>query len=41
MSNKSVLCIQVNGDTQMRLLEERYVEEYFALIERNNEYLYE
>jgi len=39
MSNKPVLCIQVNKDTQLRLLEERHVEDYFALIERNKEYL--
>src|SRR5712691_12305680 len=41
MSNKPVLCIQVNEETQLRLLEERYVEEYFALIERNQEHLHE
>jgi len=34
MSNKPVLCIQVNEETQLRLLEERHVEEYFALIEK-------
>jgi ribosomal-protein-serine acetyltransferase len=39
MSNKPVLCIQVNQETQLRLLEERYVEDYFALIERNKEFL--
>ncbi len=39
MSNKSVLCIQVNEETQLRLLEERHVEDYFALIVRNQEYL--
>ena len=41
MSNKPVLCIQVNEETQLRLLEERHVEEYFALIERNQEHLHE
>jgi ribosomal-protein-serine acetyltransferase len=41
MSNKPVLCIQVNEETQLRLLEERHIEEYFALIERNKEYLRE
>lgn len=40
MSNKPVLCIQVNEETQLRLLEERHVEEYFALIERNKEHLH-
>ena len=39
MSNKPVLCIQVNEETQLRLLEERHVEDYFALIERNQGYL--
>jgi ribosomal-protein-serine acetyltransferase len=41
MSNKSVLCIQVNEETQLRLLEERHVEDYFALIEHNKAYLHE
>jgi hypothetical protein len=41
MSNKAVLCIQVNVEAQLRLLEERHVEDYFALIERNQEYLHE
>lgn len=41
MSNKPVLCIEVNEETQLRLLEERHVEEYFALIERNKEHLHE
>src|SRR6266567_4666766 len=40
MSNKPLLCIQVNEETQLRLLEERHVEDYFALIERNKAYLY-
>ncbi len=41
MSNKPVLCIQVNEEMQLRLLEERHVEEYFALVERNQAHLYE
>ena len=41
MSDKPVLCIQVNEETQLRLLEERHVEEYIALIERNQEHLHE
>ena len=41
MSNKPVLCIQVNEETQLRLLEERHVEDYFALIERNKAFLQE
>jgi ribosomal-protein-serine acetyltransferase len=40
MSNKPLLCIQVNEETQLRLLEERHIEDYFALIERNKAYLY-
>jgi ribosomal-protein-serine acetyltransferase len=41
MSNKPVLCLQVNEETQLRLFEERHVEDYFALIERNKAYLHE
>jgi ribosomal-protein-serine acetyltransferase len=41
MSNKAVLCIQVNEETQLRLFEERHVGDYFALISRNKEYLHE
>lgn len=41
MSNIPVLCIQVNEETQLRLFEERHVENYFALIERNKAYLRE
>lgn len=41
MSNKAVLCIQVNEEMQLRLFEERHVEDYFALIERNKAYLHE
>jgi ribosomal-protein-serine acetyltransferase len=40
MSNRPTLCIQVNAETQLRLLEERHVEDYFALIARNQEYLH-
>lgn len=40
MSNKPVLCIQVNKETQLRLLEERHVEDYFDLIASNKAYLY-
>ena len=39
MSNKPILCIQVNEAIQLRLLEERHVEDYFALIKRNKAYL--
>ena len=31
----------MNEETQLRLLEERHVEQYFALIERNKEHLHE
>ena len=41
MSNKPALCIQVDAETQLCLLEERHVEEYFALIERNKGHLHE
>jgi ribosomal-protein-serine acetyltransferase len=41
MSHKPVLCIQVNEEIQLRLFEERHVEDYFALIERNQAYLHE
>lgn len=41
MSDKPILSIQVNEVIQLRLLEERHVEQYFALIERNKEYLQE
>ena len=39
MSNKPVLCVQVNEEIQLRLFEERHIEDYFTLIERNKEYL--
>ena len=41
MNTTPVLCLQVNAELQLRLLEERHVEEYFALIERNRAYLRE
>ena len=37
MSNKPVLCLQVNEETQLRLFEERHVEDYFALFESEKE----
>jgi ribosomal-protein-serine acetyltransferase len=39
MNTAPVLCLQVNGEIQLRLLEERHVEDYFALIERNRDFL--
>src|SRR5215469_5769859 len=41
MNSMPVLCFQVNAEIQLRLLEERHVEEYFALIERNRDFLQE
>jgi ribosomal-protein-serine acetyltransferase len=41
MNTAPVLCFQVNEEIQLRLLEERHVEEYFALIERNRDFLQE
>jgi ribosomal-protein-serine acetyltransferase len=41
MSNRAVLCIQVNEEIQLRLFEERHAEDYFALISRNRAYLHE
>src|SRR6266567_2983388 len=41
MTHKPALCIQVNEEIQLRLLEERHVEHYFALISHNKEYLHE
>jgi len=41
MSHKSALCIQVNEEIQVRLLEERHVQHYFALIEHKKAYLQE
>lgn len=39
MSESPVLGLPVDGETQLRLLEPRYAEDYFALIERNRTYL--
>src|SRR5438045_6066521 len=39
MSHSPVLCIPIDQELQLRLHEERYAEEYFALIERNRAYL--
>jgi len=41
MNSIAVLCFQVKEEIQLRLLEERHVEEYFALIERNRDFLQE
>ncbi len=41
MNTTPVLCLQVNEEIQLRLLEERHAEAYFALIERNHDYLQE
>jgi ribosomal-protein-serine acetyltransferase len=41
MNSTPILCLQVNEEIQLRLLEERHVEDYFALIERNRDYLQE
>src|SRR5215471_12666724 len=41
MNSMPVLCFQVNAKIQLRLLEERHVEVYFALIERNRDFLQE
>jgi ribosomal-protein-serine acetyltransferase len=41
MNSMPILCFQVNEEIQLRLLEERHVEEYFALIERNRDFLQE
>lgn len=39
MNPQPILSIQVNETIQLCLLEERHIEHYFALIERNREYL--
>jgi hypothetical protein len=39
MPLKPVLCIRVNEETQVRLLEERHAEAYLALIARNKAHL--
>jgi ribosomal-protein-serine acetyltransferase len=41
MNTRPVLCFQVNEEIQLRLLEERHVEDYFALIEGNRDFLQE
>lgn len=41
MGKNALLCIAVDGETQLRFIEGRHVEEYFALIERNREHLRE
>jgi ribosomal-protein-serine acetyltransferase len=41
MSPSPVLSLPIDDQTQLRLLEERYAEEFFALIERNRTYLQE
>ena len=39
MGNVPVLCIRIDEELQLRLLEERYAKEFFALIMRNRAYL--
>jgi ribosomal-protein-serine acetyltransferase len=41
MSNVPVLCITIDEELQLRLLEERYAREFFALIVCNRTYLRE
>lgn len=41
MSQSPVLCIPIDEEIQLRLYEEQYAEEYFALIERNRLHLSE
>lgn len=41
MTYKPVLSIRVDERTQLRLLESRHAEVYFAVVERNRDYLYE
>jgi hypothetical protein len=41
MSQSPVLYLPIDEETQLRLHEEWYAEEYFALIERNRAYLRE
>jgi ribosomal-protein-serine acetyltransferase len=41
MGLSPVLCLTIDEEIQLRLHEERYAEEYFALIERNRAYLQE
>ena len=41
MSQAPVLCLRIDEEIQLRLHEEQYAEEYFALIERNRSHLRE
>ncbi|HYX51077.1 MAG TPA: GNAT family protein [Ktedonobacteraceae bacterium] len=41
MSQPAVLCFSIDEEIQLRLHEEQYAEEYFALIESNRAYLRE
>jgi ribosomal-protein-serine acetyltransferase len=41
MSQSPVICIPIDEEIELRLHEEQYAEEYFALIERNRAYLRE
>jgi ribosomal-protein-serine acetyltransferase len=41
MNQSPVLCIPIDEELQLRLYEEQYAEEYFALIQRNRSYLQE
>jgi ribosomal-protein-serine acetyltransferase len=41
MSQSPVLCIPIDEEIELRLHEEQYAQEYFALIERNRAYLRE
>lgn len=41
MGQSPVLCLAIDEEIQLRLFEERYAEEYFALIELNRVYLQE
>lgn len=41
MGQSPVLCLTIDEEIQLRLFEERYAEEYFALVERNRAYLQE
>ena len=41
MKSLPVLCIAIDDETQLRLHESRYAEEYFALIERNRAHIRE
>jgi ribosomal-protein-serine acetyltransferase len=41
MSQSPVLCLPIDEELQLRLYEEQYAEEYFALLERNRTHLRE